>query len=177
MSEDWFDKTYRSDETSPAELDARVLRKARRATRRWAVALMAGAAFTIAIALVLAIMLTNIELDVPPTERRPARDTQPWATADLPADESASGETGPQRNCGRSLLLVGPFGGPGRQDRAEICLAADLLRAEFFWDGEPSCPSPLEVEASSDASVLLEGGDLVIGSARYRCVNGEWTWE
>ena len=177
MSEDWFDKTYRSDETSPAELDARVLRKARRATRRWAVALMAGAAFTIAIALVLAIMLTNIELDVPPTERRPARDTQPSTTVDLPADEAASGETGPQRNCARSLLLVGPFGGPGRQDRAEICLAADLLRAEFFWDGEPSCPSPLEVEASSDASVLLEGGDLVIGSARYRCVNGEWTWE
>ena len=176
MSEDWFDKTYRSDETSPADLDARVLKEARRATRRWAVALVAGAVFTIAIALVLAIVLTSIELDVLPTERWPARDTEPSATAD-PAGEVASGEAGPQRNCGRSLLLVGPFGGPGRQDRAEICLTADLLRAEFLWDGESSCPSRLEVEASADTPVLLEEGDLVIGSARYRCFNGEWTWQ
>ena len=176
MSEDWFDKTYRSDETSPADLDARILKQARRATRRWAVALVTGAAFTIAIALVLAIVLTNIELDVPPTGRQPARDTEPSATAD-PAGEVASGETDLQRNCARSLLLVGPFGGPGRQDHASICLAADLLRADFFWDGEPSCPSRLEVAASSDTPVLLEGGDLVIGSARYRCANGEWTRE
>ena len=177
MSEDWFDKTYRSDETSPADLDARVLKEARWASRRWAVALVAGAVFTIAIALVLAIVLTNIELDVPPTGRQPARDREPSATADLSADESPGGETGPQRNCGRSLLLVGPFGGPGRQDRAEICVAADLLRAEFFWDGEPSCPSRLEVEVSADTPVLLEQGDLVIGPARYRCVDGEWTWQ
>ncbi len=174
MSEDWFDKTYRSDETSPADLDARILKQARRATRRWAVALVAGAVFTIAVALVLAIVLTNIELDVPPTGRQPARDTEPSATAD-PAGEVASGETDPQRNCARSLVLVGPFGGSGRQDRAEICLAGDLLRAQFFWDGESSCPSRLEVEASADTPVLLEQGDLVIGPARYRCVDGEWT--
>ena len=170
MSEDWFDKTYRSDETSPADLDARILKQARRATRRWVVALLAGAAFTIAIALVLAIMLTNIELDVPPTERRPARDTQP-ATA----NEAAAGEAGAQQNCARSMLLVGPLGGPGRRDRAEICLTGDLLRAEFLWDGESSCPSRLEAEVPADAPVILEQGDLVIGSAGYRCVGGEWT--
>ena len=175
MSEDWFDKTYRSDETSPPDLDARILKQARRATRRWVVALVAGAAFTIAIALVLAIMLTNIELDVPPTERRHSRDTEP-ATADaLPADEAAMGEAGTLQNCVRSMLLVGPLGGLGRQGRAEICLTADLLRAEFLWDGESSCPSRLEVEVSADARVLLEEGDLVIGSARYRCVDGAWT--
>ena len=89
MSEEWFDKNYRSDETSPADLDAKVLKRARRATRRWAVALMVGAAFTIGIALVLALILTRIELDVPPTERPPPRDLNPPATY-LPADESAS---------------------------------------------------------------------------------------
>lgn len=175
MSEDWFDKTYRSDETSPADLDARVLKQARRATRRWVVALMAGAAATIAIALVLAIVLTNIELDVPPTERRPPRDAEPVAADPLPADEAVNGGT--QQNCVRWMRLVGPLGGPGRQDRADICFDAVLLRAEIFWDGDPSCPSRLEVEASADTRVLLDEGALVLGSARYRCIDGEWISE
>ena len=34
MSDDWFDETYRSNETTPAELDARVLSAARSAVRR-----------------------------------------------------------------------------------------------------------------------------------------------
>ena len=160
MSEDWFDKTYRSDEKSPADLDARILRQARRVTRRWAIALVAGAAFTVAIALVLAIVLANVELDVPPTERPAARDAEPY-----PAEI----------DCVRSLSLVGPFGGTGRQDRAEICVGAGLLRAEFSWDGDSSCPSRFVVEASPDTPVRVDEGDIVIGSARYGCIDGEWT--
>lgn len=96
MSEDWFDRAYRSDETSPPDLDARILKQARRATRRWVIALIAGAALTIAIALVLAIMLMNIELDVPPTERQPPREVEPPAALTLPADEAVKGEAGTQ---------------------------------------------------------------------------------
>ena len=177
MSEDWFEKTYRSDEISPADLDARILRQARRATRRWVVALVAGAAFTIAIALVLAIVLTNIELDVPPTERRPPRDAEPALVAAPTADEAAIGEADTQQECVRAMLLVGPFGGPGRQDRAELCFAGDLLRADISWDGEPACPSHFSVAASPDTHVRLGGGSILIGSARYRCVDGVWTAE
>ena len=110
MSDDWFDKTYRSEGTPPADLDARILRRARRATRRWAGSLVVAGIFTVAVALILAIVLANIELDVPPTEREPPRGVEP-----PPAAEA---------DCQRSLELVGPFGGPGRQDRAEICLTA-----------------------------------------------------
>ena len=161
MSEDWFDKTYRSDEKSPADLDARILNDARRATRRWAGSLVAGGAFTIVVALVLAAVLTNVELDVPPTERPAVRDAEPYPAAEI--------------DCVRSLSLVGPLGGTGRQDRAEICIGADLLRAEFSWDGEPSCPSRFVVKASPDTPIRLDQGDLVIGSARYGCIDGEWT--
>ena len=160
MSDDWFDKTYRSEGTPPPDLDARILRRARRATRRWAGSLVAAGIFTVAVALILAIVLTNIELDVPPTERSVPHDVEP-----SPATAA---------DCARSLELVGPFGGPGRQDRAEICLTGDLLRAEFSWDGEESCPPRLVVEASVDTPVLLEDGDLVIGSASYRCADGNW---
>ena len=174
MSEDWFDRTYRSDETSPPDLDARILRQARRATRRWVAALVAGAAFTIAIALVLAIVLTNIELDVPPAERRPPSDVEPAATDTVSADEAVNGKAGTPKNCVRPMLLVGPLGGPGRRDRAEICIDAGMLRAEFLWDGDPSCPSRLEVDVSVGTPVVLDDGDLVLGSAKYRCVDGEW---
>lgn len=96
MSEDWFDRTYRSDETSPPDLDARILKQARRATRRWVIALIAGATLTIAIALALAIVLMNIELDVPPTERQPPREVEPAAALTLPVDEAVNGEAGSQ---------------------------------------------------------------------------------
>lgn len=174
MSEDWFDRTYRSDETSPPDLDARILKQARRATRRWVIALVAGAVLTIAIALALAIVLMNIELDVPPTERQPPREKEPRTAATVPADETANGEAGTQQNCVLWMPLVGPLGGPGRQDRAEICVGGGLLRAEFFWDGAPSCPSVLEVEVSADTRVRLDEGALVLSSARYRCLDGEW---
>ena len=160
MSDDWFDKTYRSEGTPPADLDARILKRARRATRRWAGSLVAAGIVTVAVALILAIVVTNIELDVPPTERSTPRDVESPAPADA--------------DCVRSLELVGPFGGPGRRDRAEICLTADLLRAEFSWDGEESCPSRLEVAASVDTPVLLEDGGLVIGSTSYGCADGKW---
>lgn len=160
MSDDWFDKTYRSEGTPPADLDARILRRARRATRRWAGSLVAAGIFTVAVALILAIVLANIELDVPPTEREPPRGMEPPPTVEA--------------DCDRTLELVGPFGGPGRQDRAEICLINDLLRAEFSWDGEEPCPSRLEVEASVGALVRLEDGDLVVGLASYRCADGKW---
>lgn len=162
MSEDWFDKTYRSDDKPPADLDARILKDARRATRRWAGSLVAGGAFTVVVALVLAAVLTNVELDVPPAERPAARDAESYPAAS-------------EIDCVRSLSLVGPLGGAGRRDRAEVCVGAELLRAEFSWDGEPSCPSRFVVEASPDTPVRLYGGDLVIGSATYRCVEGEWT--
>ncbi|MDE0054674.1 MAG: hypothetical protein OXP28_09605 [Gammaproteobacteria bacterium] len=161
MSEDWFDKTYRSDETPPAELDARILKTARRATRRWAGSLIAGGVFTIIVALILAAVLTNIELDVPPAERPAASEAGPHPPA--------------EGDCERSLSLVGPLGGPGRQDRVEVCVAAGLLRAELTWDGDPSCPSRFSVAASPDTPVRLDGGDMVIGSARYRCANGVWS--
>ena len=111
MSDDWFDKTYRSDETSPAELDAKVLKRARRATRRWAVALMVAAAVTVGIALVLALILAMIELDVPPTERPPPPDMRPPATH-LPAAEPASGKL--------PLPLAARHSHPGESTRIRV---------------------------------------------------------
>ena len=160
MSDDWFDKTYRSEGTPPPDLDARILKRARRATRRWAGSLVAAGIVTVAVALILAIVLTNIELDVPPTERSTPRDVESPPTAET--------------DCARTLELVGALGGPGRRDRAEICLTADLLRAEISWDGEEPCPSHLEVAAAVDTPVRLEDGNLVIGSISYRCAGGKW---
>ncbi len=65
MSDDWFRRSYRSDESPPAELDAIVLAAARRATRRWTVPLIAAALLTIAALAVLGFLVTRHEQYVP----------------------------------------------------------------------------------------------------------------
>ena len=235
MSEDWFDRSYRSDETPPAELDIKILKNARRATRRRAGLLTLGGVFTMTVAVVGSVLLTNVELNfrpaggplapgaepsapanLPYTDSGEANDGDIWeaegtskldevrifpesGTFDLPStyeiaprNEPASSTSPPPQmvprqtesvmplflteNCARSSLLVGPFGGWGRQDRAELCYIEGVLLVDFVWDGEPSCPSRLQVEAPADTRIYLDDGDLAIGSVRYSCTNGQWTW-
>ena len=235
MSEDWFDKSYRSDESPPAELDIKILKNARRATRRRGRLLMLGGVFTLTVAVVGSVLLTNVELNyrpaggplapgaepsapahLPYTDSGEANDGDIWeaegtskspeagrfpesGTFDLPSaheftplNEPTSSTSPPLQmvpsqtesamplflteNCARSSLLVGPFGGWGRQDHAELCLNEGVLRIDFVWDGEPSCPSRLQVEAPADTRIYLDDGDLAIGSVRYSCTNGQWTW-
>ena len=127
MSEDWFDKSWRSEARPPAELDARVLAGARRATRRWAVPLAAAAALTVVVALVFAALLASVELDVPPDSERVRANTPP-VVLDLPASTSdgtrarrnapATAPSAPPRPgpCAIPNVLVGPLGGAGRRD-------------------------------------------------------------
>ena len=77
MSDDWFDKTYRSDESTPGDLDDRVLNAARRATRRrWSPPVVAGAAVAAALAVVLVIPTFD---EVEPSYAKSAKDMAPPA--------------------------------------------------------------------------------------------------
>ena len=186
MSDDWFDKSYRSEARPPAELDARVLARARRATRRWAVPLAASAGLTVVVALVFAAMLASVELEVPPESERPAVERPP-VVVDLPGSTgdgprpgrrapspafSASPHADP---CSAPSVLVGPLGGAGRQDRATLCHVGGLLRVDIVWDGDAACPSQLSVPVSAETPVALEGNALRVGLALYRCEAGDWT--
>ena len=73
MNDDWFDRAYRSDETPPEELNARVLAAARRVTRRWVVPAIAAAVATLIAALLIALALVSHELYVPP-DTEPAKE-------------------------------------------------------------------------------------------------------
>ena len=185
MSDDWFDRSYRSEAHPPAELDARVLAGARRATRRWGVPLAAAAALTVVVALVFAAMLASVELEVPPESERPAADTPP-VVLDLPG---STGD-GPRRRVGAPApavaapqgpaacdapdILAGPLGGAGRRDRAVLCRVGGLLRVDVIWDGAAACPAQLSVPVSPDTPVALDGNALRVGSRLYRCEDGDW---
>ena len=185
MSEDWFDKSWRSAARPPAELDARVLAGARRATRRWGVPLAAAAALTVVVALVFAALLASVELDVPPGSERVRANTPP-VVLDLPA--STSDGTRARRNapaaalpapprpgpCAIPNVLVGPLGGAERRDRVSLCHVGGLLRVDVVWDGESACPEQLSVPVSAETPVALDGDALRVGSARYRCESGQW---
>ena len=184
MSEDWFDKSWRSDERPPADLDARVLAGARRATRRWGVPLAAAAALTVVVALVFAAMLASVELEVAPESERP-RVAAPPVVLDLPAATGDGSRT--RRNAPAALpspprpgpcavpnVLVGPLGGAGRRDRVSLCHVGGLLRVDVVWDGESACPEQLSVPVSAETPVALDGDALRVGSARYRCETGQW---
>ena len=185
MSEDWFDRSYRSEEHPPAELDARILAGARRTTRRWAVPLAAAATLTVVAGLVFAALLASVDLDVPPDSESTAVDAPPLVL-DLPSSTTDTGRPeisvrvapapAPPAagSCSVPSVLVGPFGGPGRRDRAALCHVGGLLRVELAWDGEPSCPSRLSVPLSADTPVSLDGAALVVGATRYRCARGQW---
>ena len=184
MSEDWLDKSWRSDERPPADLDARVLAVARRATRRWGVPLAAAAGLTVVVALVFAAMLASVELEVAPEGERPRADAPP-VVLDLPATTGDGSR--PRRNAPATLpspprpgpcavpnVLVGPLGGVGRQDRVSLCHVGGLLRVDVAWDGEAACASQLSVPVSADTPVALDGDALRVGAARYRCQDGQW---
>lgn len=68
MSDDWFDRSYRSGESPPAGLDARLLGAARRATRRWTVPVIAAGALTLGAVAVLGILVSGHKLYVSPNE-------------------------------------------------------------------------------------------------------------
>ena len=211
MSEDWFDRSYRSDERPPADLDARILAAARRATRRWMLPAIAAGAFIIVAAAVLGFLVTGHELYVSPDDtpalNRPAGGeefridvVQPRAApgrAGRPEDlappgmlsepggiappgagtQPAEGErpaaTYPETDCRRSVL-IGPLGGPNRRDLVQVCTMDTTVQIEIAWDGEPPCPSRLELDAPSGSPVGLERRELVIAESRYRCEQGRW---
>ncbi|MDE0342333.1 MAG: hypothetical protein OXK82_04035 [Deltaproteobacteria bacterium] len=212
MSDGWFDRAYRSGETPPAELDARVLAAARRATRRWTLPAVAAGALTIVAAAVLGFLITSHELYVRTDEAPVVVDSPPEgdgfridvvqpsgnperlrplteiASPEMlrepggipPADSRAEAEgskeplrTSAELDCRRSAL-VGPLGGPERGDLVQICSGDGVLYIDVVWDGEPACPSRLELEAPSGVPVRLDGPDLVVAKARYRCQNGQW---
>ena len=185
MSEDWFDKSYRSEERPPAELDARVLAAARRATRRWAVPLAAAAVLTVVVALVFAALLASVELEVPPASEPPEADA-PSVALDVPESPGDAVRPGvgtsipappaptPPGSCAAPDILVGPLGGAGRRDRAALCRVGGVLRVDVAWDGDAACPSQVSVPDSANAPVVLDGNALRVGAARYRCEDGRW---
>ena len=211
MSDGWFDRAYRSGETPPSDLDARVLAAARRATRRWTLPALAAGALTIVGAAVLGFLITshesyvrtdeapvvdspaegdgfrvdmiqpsgNPERQRPPTEiaspeifREPG--AIPPAVSRAEAEDSKEPlQTSPELDCRRSVL-VGPLGGPERRDLVQICSGDGVLYVDVVWDGEPACPSRLELEAPSGVPVRLDGRDLLVAKTGYRCQNGQW---
>ena len=184
MSDDWFDKSYRSEARPPAELDARVLARARRATRRWAVPLAASAGLTVVVALVFAAMLASVELEVPPDGERPPAETPP-VVLDLPRSTADGARL--QRNapaalpspprpgrCAVPRVLVGDLGGGGGRDRVSLCHVGGLLRVDVVWDGASACPGQLSLPVSADTPVALDRNALRVGAARYRCADGQW---
>ena len=211
MSDGWFDRAYRSGETSPADLDARVLAAARRATRRWTLPAVAAGALTVAAAAVLGFLITSHEFHVPtdeaalvdsladgdgfridvvrpsgePERLRPPTDLaspeifrEPGGIppADPPAETEGSQApqpSSPELDCRRSAL-VGPLGGAERRDLVQICSGDGTLYVDVFWDGEPACPSRLELDAPSGVPVRLDGRDLLVAQTRYRCQEGQW---
>lgn len=211
MSDGWFDRSYRSVETPPEDLDARILAAARRATRRWTVPAIAAGALTIAAVAVLGFLISGHELYVPPDKAArgdsataddafridvvqpstgPERSSPPADLAspgmlrepggivppDLQGDTEASGQHGAassELDCRRSAL-IGPLGGPERRDLIQVCSSDDTLYIEVVWDGEPQCPSRLELPTPSDAQVSLAGRDLLVAETRYRCQEGRW---
>ena len=211
MSDGWFERSYRSGETPPAELDARVLAAARRATRRWTLPAIAAGALTIVAAGVLGFLITGHEQYVPPDEAprfdstpggdgfridvvQPSGEPEPlsphteFASPGMlrepggipPTDPKTETEespephrTSPELDCDRSAL-IGPLGGPERRDLIQICSAAGSLYIDVVWDGEPACPSRLELHTHSGAPVSLDGRDLVVAQTRYRCQEGQW---
>ena len=66
MSDDWFDRSYRSGESPPPELDARILAAARRATRRWTWPVIAAGILVTAALAILGFLVTEHEQYVPP---------------------------------------------------------------------------------------------------------------
>ncbi|MCY3795272.1 MAG: hypothetical protein OXG51_12990 [Gammaproteobacteria bacterium] len=212
MSDGWFDRSYRSNETPPAELDARVLAAARRATRRWTLPALAAGALIAAAVLILGLLVTGHQLHVPVGDRassdsspdsdalevniaRPPGRTD--ATNALPHHHlteplvEPSGNPGsspatdgtavqapvarvPEFDCVRSAL-IGSLGGAGRRDLVQICAGDDKVRIEIVWDGEPSCPSTLEVDAPAQSATVLDSADLLIAGVRYRCADGQWS--
>ena len=208
MSDGWFDRSYRSGETPPAELDARVLAAARRATRRWTLPVIAAGAFTIVAAAVLGLLITGHALYVPPGEvsHPDATGNQPEFQVDVvrppiesdatlptaPYDRREPGATSlpnlrtefeddmepaaksPELDCKRTAL-IGPLGGAGRRDLVQVCAGDSVSYIEIVWDGDPSCPSRLELNTPAGAAVSLDKGDLVAGPFRVRCEGGQWT--
>ena len=203
MSDDWLDRAYRSRGTPPEELDARVLAAASRATRRWTPPAVAAGLLVIAAAGTLGFLITSHELrlgadgaasadspaqrdrvgiDVVQPSAQPERLGSPahgmvHAPPDAPQAEPEDGweplRTSPELNCERSAL-IGPLGGPGRRDLVQVCSGGGSLRIEVVWDGEPPCPSSLELKAPLGVPVSLDGQYLVVAESRHRCANGQW---
>ena len=211
MSDGWFDRSYRSVETPPEKLDARVLAAARRATRRWTLPVIAAGALTIVAVAVLGFLISGHELYVPPDEAplfdstvngdafridviqtsdeperlsppaqlsSPALLREPGGVA--PPDYERESEAGEEHggsptelDCRRSAL-VGPLGSPDTRDVIHVCSGNGNLYIEVVWDGQPPCPSRLELPAPSGVPVTLNGRELVVAETRYRCQNGQW---
>ena len=119
MSDGWFDRSYRSEETPPAELDARILAAACRATRRWTVPVFAAGASTIAAAVVLGLLITGHELYVPSGDR--ARlDATTGKDGFRLDDVRPPTEPGVVHPKARPEMHVKPDGIPSRDLRAEL---------------------------------------------------------
>ena len=213
MSDDWFDRSYRSDDTTPADLDGRILAAARRATRRWTIPVIAAGALTATAATILGILLTQHDLHLAPaksslvapqaTERNLSIDLDPAeegsevanrqitsktappsgppqaALPDLRAEIAEAAEdpvvVAPEPDCERSVI-IGPLAGGG-PELLQLCSSAGLLRIEIIWGGDAPCPSELKVKmekTDTTPRVTLDNGDLVVGTARYRCEEGDW---
>ena len=125
MSDGWFDRSYRSDETPPADLDARILAAARRATRRWTLPAVAAGALTVAAVAILGFLITGHELYVSPVR--------------APLVDSATGRDGLR------IDVVQPSGDPERSSPpTEFALPEKIRKPD-----EVPLPNPLEDDEES----------------------------
>ena len=121
MSDGWFDRSYRSDETPPAELDARVLAAAHRATRRWTLPLVAAGALTTIAVAVLGFLITGHEQYVPPDEA-PRFDSTPGGDGfriDVVQPSRDQERLSPPTELASPGMLREPGGIPPADSRAE----------------------------------------------------------
>ena len=165
MSDDWLDRSYRSDESPPAEVDAKVLSAARRATRRWVLPLIAAAVLTITALAVLGFLVTRHEQYVPSASG--ADFTVPAERTAVDTEEFYLPEAGPT-NQGSDPNLYGSSAAPPKVDLPDMRTEA-LLDARRFAESFPdiSCEEPA-THRLPDGHDRGDGGEPCIDALRLR---------